>query len=77
MFYVGDRVKLVGYQDNIDLMKKNLGRIFTITDKYEKDRDKPAYFLNDGYRFIYREDWLEPVEQETINTDELEDLLGE
>ena len=77
MFNVGDQVRLVGYQKDIDLMEQNLGRIYTITNIYEKDRKHPLYFLNDGYNFIYREDWLEPVEQETINTDELESLLGE
>lgn len=75
MFNVGDQVRLVGYQDNIYFMKQNLGRIFTITNKY--DGGKPAYFLNDGYGYVYREDWLELVEQETIDTDELEGLLGE
>ena len=78
MFYVGDRVKLVGYQNGITLMMKNLGRIYTITGIYDtKYAGKPAYLLDDGYRFIYREDWLEHVEQETINTDELENMLGE
>lgn len=55
-FNVGDIVLVVGYQEDIDQMKKLLGKALDI-QYVSKHGDGPTWYLAGGWH--WREDWLE------------------
>lgn len=61
-FKVGDRVKVVGYQEScITMMRPHVGEVGTITAT-NKDSNYYEITCDDGF-FSWREDWLEPYSE--------------
>ena len=75
LFNVGDKIRIVGYQDNIDSMERLVGRIAHINfvEHSAKEDELSWYYLRE-VSWNWREDWLELAEPKTERED-IEELL--
>ena len=76
MFKVGEKVRIIDAQENLDLMKTMIGNICTI--KEVDHNSHHVYRLKeDIYQFGWFEWWLESAEPAEITEKEIELILGE
>ena len=78
-FKVNDTVFIRECTDHVPEMQKMVGTEATVNVCTEASWDKlyPTYKLKeDNGVWFWREDWLEPVDDITIGTDEFNELFG-
>ena len=75
MYEVGDKVRVIGAQNNIRRMKELIGSICTISAGFDG-----CYELKEDHNsFGWLPEWLEPYEESSfeIQEDNILELLGE